>query len=51
MELGIKLINDPQTPLLQGHQDNRERGKQLAGSVGFTGKRELIERIMSETKN
>ena len=26
MELGIKLINDPQTPLLQGHQDNRERG-------------------------
>lgn len=30
MELGIKLINDPQTPLLQGHQDNRERGKQLA---------------------
>ena len=46
MQLGIQLINDYQTSLLQGHQDDRKSGKELAGSVGLTGKRELIERIM-----
>ena len=46
MQLGIQFINDYQTSLLQGHQDDRKSGKELAGSVGLTGKGELIERIM-----
>ena len=46
MQLCIQFINDYQTSLLQGHQDNRQRCEQLSGSIGLAGKRELIECIM-----